>query len=237
VEATKAMGTGVATAVRSTAPKLSHNLNGQRLGRKGRDTRERIIAAAEILLAGPDNIPLTLSAVAREASLGMTSLYNYFNDLTELLLAVLEPVMVQAENAYIAKLRTRWPDETLYQQCYEFMSSFYTFWDRNSRVLHLRNSLADHQDQRMMHQRVNAASPVIELFVAQMGHDPATIRSPAFGMATVLYTGIERIVTVATDLEMQAQLKGNFASNIQQYLKSEARLMELGFRDFRAISA
>ena len=53
---------------------LSHNLQGQKLGRKGRVTRERIIAAAEKLLAGPPGTPVTLSAVAREASLARTTL-------------------------------------------------------------------------------------------------------------------------------------------------------------------
>ena len=66
---------------------LSHNLLGQRLGRKGRDTRERILAATQRLLDGPIDAPISLSAVAREASLGMTTLYLYFSDLTELLLA------------------------------------------------------------------------------------------------------------------------------------------------------
>ena len=67
---------------------LSHNLNGQRLGRKGRDTRDRIIAAATELLAEPGNAAFTLSAVARKAGLGMTSLYVYFKDLGELVLAL-----------------------------------------------------------------------------------------------------------------------------------------------------
>jgi AcrR family transcriptional regulator len=219
--------------VESAHQAVSHNLNGQRLGRKGRDTRDRILAAARTLLDGPREMPITLSSVAREASLGMTSLYSYFNDLTELLLALLEPVMQEAENAYIGKLRTRWPDDSLHQHCADYVEAFYLFWQRNSRLLHLRNSLADNQDERMAGHRVAAASPVIEMFVDQMDHDSHGLRTPAFGMATVLYTGIERVVTVATDADMQSLLQGNFLSNIDQYLQSEARLLELGIRDYR----
>src|SRR5690349_300939 len=81
-----------AAGLRPDADGVSHNLAGQRLGRKGRDTRDRIIAAAvELIYCSPAD-PLTLSAVARQANLGMTSLYNYFGDLPELLAAVLEPV-------------------------------------------------------------------------------------------------------------------------------------------------
>ena len=54
----------------STGPAkpVSHNLNGQRLGRKGRDTRARILAATNELLANSVDVPISLSAVAREAS-------------------------------------------------------------------------------------------------------------------------------------------------------------------------
>jgi hypothetical protein len=98
----------------------------------------------------------------------------------------------------------------------------------------LRNSLADGQDARMAQHRVAAATPIIQLFVDQMDHDRTVLRSPAFGMATVLYAGIERVVTVATDADMESLLGGNFLSNIEHYLQSEARLLELGIRDYRA---
>ena len=233
MEASQRIGAGVTRAGKLPVPKVSHNLNGQRLGRKGRDTRDRIVLATQNLLARPRDVPVTLSAVAREASLGMTSLYLYFNDLTELLLAVLEPVMAEAEEAYVSKLRARWPDETLGAHCLDYVTGFYAFWERHARLLHLRNSLADNQDERMAQHRVAAATPVIELIVEQMGLDRAMLGTPPFSMATVLYAGIERIVTVATDVDMQGLLQGNFMQHIQHYLQSEARLLELGIRDYR----
>src|SRR5579862_4458368 len=63
------------------------NQVGQKLGRRGRLTRERILAATRELLDADPPQPLTLSAVARAAGLGMTSLYVYFKDLGELVLA------------------------------------------------------------------------------------------------------------------------------------------------------
>src|SRR3546814_7301779 len=101
----------LAAAVTDACALVSHNLNGQKLGRKGRITRERILAAAIELIDSPEEA-VTLSAVARRASLGMTSLYNYFTDLTELLLAVLEPVMATAEKSYLALLRDRSEEHT-----------------------------------------------------------------------------------------------------------------------------
>lgn len=219
------------------AKPVSHNLNGQRLGRKGRDTRARILAATNELLANSIDVPISLSAVAREASLGMTSLYLYFTDLTELLLAVLEPVMAEAEDAYLKHLRERWPDETLNAHCLECVTAIHAFWHKNSMILHLRNSMSDQRDKRMAANRVNSARPVIAMLVQQMDHDPGDHESPANGMATVLYTGIERVVTVATDRVLPTVLPGDFAPNVRNFLRSEARLLELGIRDFRALAA
>jgi len=212
---------------------ISHNLNGQRLGRKGRDTRERIIAATNELLAGSIDTQISLSAVARQASLGMTSLYLYFTDLTELLLAVIEPLTADAEESYLRHLRERWPDDNLNAHCLEFVTALHGFWHRNSTILHLRNSMSDQRDKRMMAQRVRSAQPVIQMLVAQMDQDPTKRGTPAAGMATVLYTGIERVVTVATDRILPTVLPGEFSPNVRNFLRAEARLLELGIREFR----
>ena len=212
---------------------VSHNLNGQRLGRKGRDTRDRILAAcAEVLAEGDEAI--SMSAVARRATLGMTSLYNYFADLTELLLAMLEPVMATADESYLAVLRSPWPDAELGERCYDFMRVYHAFWAQNSRLLHLRNTMADNRDERLLIHRVRSTQPMIRLFVEQMNGDADDLDSPVRGMATVLMTGIERTVTVSTDVG----LTGLFGSQSRRpddfYLRSEARLMELAIADMRA---
>ncbi len=212
--------------------KLSHNLLGQKLGRKGRDTRERILAATERLLAGPADAPISLSAVAREASLGMTTLYLYFNDLTELILAALNIVMELGEEFYLGHLRRRWPDEALGDHCLRFVEAYYAFWRRNSRILHLRNNYVDAGEQRLREHRIAVTMPVIELLVRQMDGDASAKLSPAFGMATVLLTGIERVITVATDVSFAA-LTADPQLHVDALIGAEARLLELGIRDCR----
>lgn len=216
------------------AADISHNLNGQRLGRKGRGTRERILAACAELLADADETPISMSAVARRASLGMTSLYNYFSDLTELLLAVLEPVMATTQDSFLAVLREPWPDAELGQRCYDFMRAYHGFWSQHSRLLHLRNAMADNRDERMMIHRVRSTQPLIGLFVVQMNGDVNDVESAARGMATVLMTGIERTVTVATDVALASLFGRTERRDPDHYLRPEARLMELAIRDTRA---
>jgi AcrR family transcriptional regulator len=210
---------------------VSHNLLGQRLGRKGRDTRERILAATEKLLAEPPGTPISLSAVAREASLGMTTLYLYFGDLIELLLAVLEGIMATAEDSYIGHLRERWPDETLGEQCLRFVDAYHAFWVRHSRILHLRNAYSD--DERMREQRMARSAPMVALLAHQMDADPADTNSPAFCMGSVLLTGVERLITVTTD-ETFVSLVPDPAPRVREFMRAEARLLELAITDARA---
>jgi len=215
---------------------LSHNLLGQRLGRKGRDTRERILAATEKLLAGPAENAISLSAVAREASLGMTTLYLYFNDLPELLLAVLDPIMASAEHSYVGHLRTFWPDDVLTENCLKFIQTYYDFWMQHSRILHLRNSYADNNDARMRAHRMASSQPMIRLFVEQMEGELIDLRSPVSAMSTVLVTGVERTITMATDVNVRRMMSENPPGNANHLLIAEARLLELGLRDGRAES-
>jgi AcrR family transcriptional regulator len=222
------------TKRRTTPREVSHNLNGQRLGRKGRDTRDRIISVAQEIIANEDETLITISEVARRANLRMASLYVYFADLTELSLAMLEPVMAEAETSYLEVLRTPWPDTELAARCNLFVQGFYRFWQRNAGILHLRNTMADRKDSRMTDHRVNAARPVISLLVTQMGHDPDVRGSAAVGMATVLYMGFERAVNIATDRHFGDAMGERFAPDIEHYMQAEARLFELAIADYRS---
>jgi AcrR family transcriptional regulator len=213
---------------------VSHNLNGQRLGRKGRDTRDRILLAAARLLYDAGRPPISLSAVAREASLGMTSLYNYFSDLTEVLLAILDPVMASAEDVYLGALRQSWADEELGDRCYQFVSNYQAFWKKHSRLLHLRNAMSDQLDPRMTRQRIKSTQPIIGLLVEQMGGDPRAPRSPEFAMATVLMIGIERSTTIYTDDELPVRMAENIQHDEAHFLRPSARLLEMAIRDMRS---
>jgi AcrR family transcriptional regulator len=218
--------------------RLSHNLFGQRLGRKGRDTRERIIAATQRLLAGPPDKPISLSAVAREASLAMTTLYLYFSDLVELLLAVLEPVTDSAEESHVALLRTRWPDGSLNERCLEFVTAYHKYWVKHGRLLHLRNNFADNHDERMGQHRISSSIPLIKLLIQQMGEEVAMGSAPTStrraAMATALVTGVERLITVATSGVMTSRSE-DISVHVHYLLEAQARLLALGIREGRKL--
>jgi len=215
---------------------ISRNLNGQKLGRKGRDTRARIRAAATELIREESDEPVTLSAVARRVSLGMTSLYLYFADLTELIMAVLEPVTATAEQDFIHLLRKRWPDEELHVHCREFVAAYHAHWHKYSRLLHLRNAMADTHDRRVMAQRIEAAQTLIALLVAQMDGDDMSAVSQRAAMASMLMTGLERAATVWTDIVLHDMFDEPPFRNLERFMGPASRLLELGIRDGRSMA-
>jgi AcrR family transcriptional regulator len=232
----------VKSAVAPGEEALSHNLLGQRLGRKGRDTRARILAATERVLSEPEGA-FTLSAVAREAGLRITSLYLYFNDLSELLGAVLEPVMASAEAAYVAQVREPWPDEALSARCQSFVAAYHRFWLRNTRVLHLRNTYADAGDQLMWRYRLSASRLLNRLLVAQMEADSETGDAPANFLSSTLLIGLERMATTATDPRFpELMTAGNplrkgpvdLEAQVAGLVTAEAKIFELTIAHARA---
>jgi len=177
---------------------VARNQIGQKLGKKGQQTRERILQSMLDLLDDSDGPPVTLTSVARQAAVRLTNLYLYFPDLGDLLLAALSRVMERAESAYLEALRRRWPDESLYEACLAFLRAHHGFWKSNARVLHMRNALADAADARVQRYRSEVSQPLIDLIDAQF--EPLAGPGPGRCMpiATVLLTGLERLATVTT---------------------------------------
>ncbi len=217
---------------------VSHNLNGQRLGRKGRETRERIVRAAIEVLSEGNEEPFTLSAVARQATLGMSSLYNYFTDLSELMASVLEPVMTSATETWLAELADHWPDQEVTERCDRFWQSYAEFWRRHSAVLHQRNRMSDAGDERMLACRVDAGQPLMDGIARQLGsgevHGPSDEER---AMASVLATMMERTVTVQSQpnyVKYTAATLGRASSALSP---AGARLLAVAVRDWRCTAA
>jgi len=231
-EAAEAIPQSLADAITEACEAVSHNLNGQKLGRKGRITRERIIRGAIELLNGPEDEPFTLGAVASKASLGMTSLYNYFDDMTELLIAVLEPVMASGVEVYQSIASEYWADEELPERCQAFVDAYHAFWIKHSRLLHLRNSMSDHGDERMMRYRMDSTMPVVEMLVRQMGERQMSPESVPTLMMTMVFVGLERSVTLTTDRQLE-ELTGYDFGEVLRYRIPGARLLEITIRDGR----
>lgn len=214
----------------------SHNLLGQRLGRKGRDTRERVIGALYQLLAMCPETQLTLTAVAREAGVGMTTLYLYFADMGELLLAALEPVAVES-TGLIEQHCHHWSDDILHDECLSFLEAHYRFWAEHARILHLRNSFADAGDRRLLENRRAMSNPAIACLARQIGIDSPEANNTGTEHAIVLLTMVERMATITTDANIGfapvALHEGTSDAFVLRLLNAEASIMALTIDGFR----
>jgi AcrR family transcriptional regulator len=224
----------------SIEPSVSHNLFGQRLGRKGQETRERILTATLRLLEPSQATPVTLTGVAREALVGMTNLYRYFPDIGDLILAALNRVMDSADAEYANRLRTHWPDDTLTECSLDFMKAHYSFWQRHARILHMRNSFADANDVRFVEYRNRTTYPLRDLLVLQMEGRVDGPRNACVNLATVLLIGFERVATVVTNTNFHTTAKdyvdGDENAYIDQLITAEAGLIELAIRQQRDLA-
>lgn len=216
---------------------ISHNQVGQKLGRKGQETRERILAAVLRLLADPDGPPVTLSGVAKEAHVRPPNVYLYFPDMGELLLAALARVMDTAEEAYLARLRKRWPDDALPETCLEFLQAHYDFWERHARLLHMRNAMADANDLRFLRYRNDVTLPLITLLARQIG--PGDDASHG-NVACVLLVGLERVATVVTNPQFRivtgAIAECDQRAYVRSLIEAEAEVLSVVIAHRRALA-
>jgi AcrR family transcriptional regulator len=220
-----------------TLPEENYNLLGQRLGRKGQETRERILTAALRLIESSADSVITLSAVAREVSVRMPNLYRYFPDLGELVLACLKRVMDTADEAYMDRLRVRWAEESLEDAVLDFLRAHHRFWQVHTRILHMRNSLADAGDQRFVEYRYVNSRPIAQLLIGQMDGEPSDADAPCADVATVVLTSFERLSTVITNppfpaiAAMSGVIPG--PAYVDRLLKAEAMMIALAIRQQR----
>ena len=176
------------------------NLAGQRLGRKGRETRHRLVQTAERLLKEAPETPLSLTAIAKDSGVGLTTVYEYFGDLGEIVLALLEPIRAEM-TAVIELLERPWPEGDEQAHALAFVEAHLRYTHRHASTLRLRNILADAGDQRFQRQRAQFASPIIAGLTRKIRHSRGTAarqlkHSAALG--TTLTLAIERAATVAT---------------------------------------
>lgn len=216
---------------------ITHNLVGQRLGRKGQETRDRIVAAMARLLQADDDAPITLSAVAREASIGMSTLYLYFPDLGELALAVMARTVKETDPAFIEHLDEFWADAVLADRVATFANAHFAFWEKNARLLHLHNSFADARDLRFVRYRQRTTAPVRAMLVRQMGAQPGACPALYEDCATVMLAGLERVASIVINPDF-AMLAGverpeERRRYVDRLALAEARLMEALIRDMR----
>jgi len=172
------------------------NQIGQVMGRKGHDTRARLVAAAARLVATRPLQELRVTDIAREAGLGPPNFYVYFADVGAAVLAALDR-HPQASPELLAILDLDWTSPDGLDHARRFVVAYLGSWKENFALLRARNLAADEGDQRFIEQRLADIGPILrgltEKFEAAQaaGRVPKTLQAQA--TAGVIVAALERL--------------------------------------------
>ena len=166
------------------------------MGRKGLESRERLLAATRRLIEAYTGARITASSIAREANLASQTFYLYFKDVDDLILTLCERASANAEGLP-RMLEGQWPDDEIDERCLSFIEAYYQHWDENRSLLAYRNFRSDAGDPRFITLRFNTAMPVVTLLAHKLsGERPLADTPPSDAALTrsiVFFASMERL--------------------------------------------
>lgn len=175
------------------------NQYGQRLGAKGRRTRQRLIDVTIALLETHGLRDLTVAEVARTAETSPATFYVYFEGVPEVVLAALETADL-ADPELLALLERDWcgPDGLAISR--QFVQTYCNVWESHRTIFRVRNLAAEEGDTRFLQTRRRMAEPMLHALAATVVRAQQTDRlSKALhplSTAAAIMTLLERLAAV-----------------------------------------
>lgn len=176
---------------------VGNNRSGQQLGPRGLRTRRRLLDAAISLLRSTSPIDLNAVAIARAAGTSAATFYVYFDDVRELVLALVPDAVARLEDLFPHPDSFLAP-ERLEEDARQFVAATFAAWDESASVLLFRNLEADRGDAAFDAQRTAWAVPVLDrLIAALLSTGERSDRAQAYADAAVLLAAVERIAATS----------------------------------------
>lgn len=171
-------------------------LDGRPLGKRGAQTRRRLLDATATQLETHGIRDLRVVEIARAVGTSPATFYQYFRDVEDAVLAL--AVEVGAEIAPLARLLDdSWTERTGLDAARELVEGFVDYWDRHRAILRTRNLAAQEGDPRFREVRNGANAPFLEGFARQITSPELAPRAAAAALVAL----IERMAAFHTDLE------------------------------------
>ncbi len=122
-------------------------LDGRALGKRGVETRRRLLDATRSLLETHGIRDLRVVDIAREVGTSPATFYQYFRDVEEAVLALAAEVGDEVQP--LARLVNEpWDGAAGLDSARALVDGFVTYWDRHRAVLRTRNLAAQEGDVR-----------------------------------------------------------------------------------------
>lgn len=195
------------------AEPIPTSTDGQALGKRGVETRARILQAMAQLIEQKGIRDLKQADVAREVGFSPPAFYQYFHDMDEALLALCEYVSEQVPD-YQSVDGDAW-GRVGAGGSRAFVESFFEYWDEHRVVLWTRNHTLDDGDERYREIRDETFQPITQELMAKIEAGQADGRidgslSPR-ALATTLIVMIDRLAMIGPNA---ITVKGGKAEDI-----------------------
>jgi AcrR family transcriptional regulator len=177
------------------------NKHGQALGKKGNQTRQRLMDATRELLTSHSPVELTAVSVAKAAQTSSATFYIYFDDVRDVIYHL--SLLAADEMREVHRiLEEPWnPERIEFDHALRAVEAFFSIWDRHRDILRFRNLEADRGDKDFYDLRYNGAHPIVtriaERILAGYKSGLGLSRGDAIADATVLFVAMEGLA--ATD--------------------------------------
>jgi len=187
-----------------SAPEPSLAVDGRELGRRGTETRRRLLDATAELLEHHGVRDLRVVEITRRVGTSPATFYQYFRDVPDAVLALAEEV--GEDLAPVGELlEGAWSDDAGLDASRALVERFITYWDEHRAVLRTRNLAAQEGDERFRAVRIAALRPLLEGLASRIevsqraGRVARSLSAPA--AAAALMAMLERMAAFHVDLE------------------------------------
>lgn len=198
MKATNAEGQAVpvdgSVTSKKRARKRPQNLLGQTMGRKGAETRDRLIKATVELLEKRSLRDVSVADITGLAGTSTSAFYIYFADVSAAALAAAERVE-QITPEIESLLGEPWTADSAQERAYELVDAWVTFAGNHHAILRVRNLAADEGDKRFDDVRRQSIARIHELLTSQVEHAQNGL-DPSAGASAILAL-MERIAAVS----------------------------------------
>ncbi len=185
------------------------NLDGQTMGRKGSETRVRLLEAAALLLTTTSLRVLTTAQVARKAGISPASFYLYFENVDALALSLAENA-TDAAMPFIKNLEAEWVWQDTEGHIAGFVRAFFDHWDRYGAILRVRNLAVDEGDWAFQKACERMTTPIYQAIEAKVDRSKKAgridKRQHSLSLAAVAMLGVERCASTYAQFPRKYQI-------------------------------
>jgi AcrR family transcriptional regulator len=179
-------------------------LDGRALGRRGAQTRRRLLDATAEMLETHGIRDLRVVDIARAVGSSPATFYQYFRDVEAAVLALAEEVGDEIA-PLVDRLETPWDAEGGLDDARALVDGFVDYWDRHRAVLRTRNLAAQEGDERFRDVRHRTLRPFMVSLTNKIAEARADGRvvsemSPVAASAALVAL-IERMAAFHRELE------------------------------------